>query len=571
MGNQRQRRKPQTRRPDENRKPNTRYRKDDSDAQGEIESRGRAGNHISWYVPDPNLLADSASIPFSYRTGDDLRVGLTYQATPPEGGINLAERPYIMSGVAAAYFTPTYGDLSDSRSAGNVASTAVYSWIRHANSGSRNYDHVDLMLYMLAMDSVYMGILTLQRMVAAAMTYNRWSTYIPEALSTALGCGNFSELISNLPEARSRINAMILKATTLAVPQTFSIFDRHAYMCSSVYMDEPNDRAQYYVYVPRKLWKFTIGANSAGELRAVDFCKPKPDANWRRLFSIVEECLNALYGDEDAGIMSGDILKAYGEGQLVRLATMPQDVTLIPIYDHDMLVQFHNAVPWGDVIGYNTSTEVVAAPAIVQNNSDLTQGPFLVNQFKTDGAFITPKTTTDPYITVGWPLDLHNEITPENVMLGTRLSTRVVLRSVDGGTSGNTSVLDSYNSAFASEIVNNIYIYTFNKPVGAAPGEIVLESLKYDGIGKWFSSPMNQGTDPLRIVARASTFTLFPLIYVPYNYTNTTTWGNNYFIPVGNIDKLTYLSFSNLQSLHDVAMLGLFNVPRLTYGTTSNA
>lgn len=514
------------------------------------EANGRGGNHISWYVPDPNMLSNVANVPFSFRTGDVLHSGLTTDTFGEAGSEKdtVKNTDFYMPGIACGYFTPTYGDLSDPRSAGNVASTAVYSWIRHANSGSRNYDNVDLMLYLLAMDSVYMGITTLQRFIGLAMYYNRWSTYTPEAIAKALGMDDFADFQANLAEARYRLNAMILKASTLAVPSTFPIFTRHAYMCSSLYMDEPNDRAQYYAYVPTVLWRFGLDDKQLGRLRAVTFCKNDTSAprEWRDLFRVVEDCINMLYGDEDSGIMSGDILKAYGKENLVTLSTITSELTLLPIYDHQMLVQFHNGVPWGDLEANDVAP--AAYPEIKQENSDLSGGPYLVNSFKFVNGIFYDNDNNTPSLT----LDLHNEISPENVMEATRLM------SWNAVVSTGPALQDLEHTTFGSEVMNRYNIFTWNldKP----------DSLAEHGFAGIGPKQIKSGTlsaAALTTIAVASTFSLFPLIYMPYS---SKVW-----IPTGNMDKVTSISFQNLKSLHNVAMLGLFNVPRLSFGLSANS
>ena len=206
-----------------------------------------AGNHISWYVPDPNMLKDVASIPFNFRVGDRMPVTMG-QTTPAD--TKFYQEDWVEPGIYSVRFLPTYGDLTDAQSAGNVASTAVYSWVRHANSGSRNYDSVDLMLYLLAMDSIYMGITWCQRLIANVMAYSRVNIYPPAGFIKSMGVQWTDSVAGDLPSMRNRLNQMILKATTLAVPRALPIYERHAFMCANIYADNTEERTQFYIFNP---------------------------------------------------------------------------------------------------------------------------------------------------------------------------------------------------------------------------------------------------------------------------------------------------------------------------------
>lgn len=60
-------------------------------------------------------------------------------------------------GILTIRFVTSLGVANGSvASAINVAAKNIYSYVRFANSGARNYDSPDLMMYLLAMDSAYM-------------------------------------------------------------------------------------------------------------------------------------------------------------------------------------------------------------------------------------------------------------------------------------------------------------------------------------------------------------------------------------------------------------------------------
>lgn len=60
-------------------------------------------------------------------------------------------------GIAAIHYVPTIGTSGTTEaSAANIAAKNIYAYVRYANSGARNYEAVDLMMYLMACDSAYM-------------------------------------------------------------------------------------------------------------------------------------------------------------------------------------------------------------------------------------------------------------------------------------------------------------------------------------------------------------------------------------------------------------------------------
>ena len=505
------------------------------------------GNHIEWYVPDKNQLDNVASILFSHRTGSRMELGYHYDGTV--GSNRLTSSPYRIPGAIAARFTPTFGNLENSQSAGNVANTAIYSWVRHANSGSRNYDAVDLGLYLFAMDSIYTGLMHLTRIVATVMTFNRWNEYLPSDLLTIQGCKPLNSagnsIATELPRMRAWLNNMILKTTTLAAPRTLPIYDRHAYMCTNVFVDEPNEFGQFYLYVPENLWKFGYsgsGSTSKGCLNAVKFVDKKVISDWTVLFSTVQSLIDAVYGDEDCGIMTGDLLKAYGPEGIVKLATVPDDVALMPVYDHDALIQFHNAIPYGELVPMlDQSTPRIdqiipanAGPSPYLQNSWSVRNP--LPGYQHPGEFM-------------FPLDLHNDVNPENIMRATRCQALIVATKVAPDL--KPFIIDYSRSELSCEFINSFTIHN------REPEDSTLGYYEWDKYFQYADSAVGSW-----LYAHAASFTLAPLMFY------TVKQGPTIYdlVPFGNIDKMTVLSEANLRQLHQVAMLGVFNVPRISLG-----
>ena len=498
--------------------------------------RSYGGNHISWYVPDQNLLADVASIPFNYRTGDP------YIVTN-----ELADQTVYVPGVVSVRYVPTYGTITSPNDPVNVAATAAYSWIRHANSGSRNYDAPDLMLYLMAMDSVYSGITWLQRSISMLNCFNAQSRYFPNGILKACGIDvEAGQVFGKLPYYRAWLNNLILRATTLAVPRTLPLYERHAFMNSNVYSDEPNGKAQMYVFNPDYLYKFQLNTDGSGMLAATQFM---PDATSVQtldtFFGIVQSCIDAIYGDEDAGIMSGDILKAYGANGIFKLVTVPEDLVLVPVYDRDFLEQIHNATIVGEFLSGDITQHLEEVGSGL--TSYLQQTLLLLDDYKNSSY---PGSTAG--IVQNGPkfLDIHQDPTPEVVMKATRF----MMADFIAGTTGSSPTLQP--TAVGTEIVTAARLYTFE-------GTASNPTLSAVGFGGTFLS----AAAAVSRISRAMQVSYWPLLYL------WETQPNDHYgmYLLGNTDRMTLLSVQNIRQLHQVAMLGVFNVPRLTLGFTDNA
>lgn len=86
-------------------------------------------NDPSWYAADATLMRDAASIPFSWSVGTTLDIGV--------------DENYVVPGICAIDTVPSFGYSTDTTSPLNIAARSMYSFIRHANSGSANYDAPD--------------------------------------------------------------------------------------------------------------------------------------------------------------------------------------------------------------------------------------------------------------------------------------------------------------------------------------------------------------------------------------------------------------------------------------------
>lgn len=286
-------------------------------------------NDPAWYAADPAILRDVASIPFSWASGTSIDLN----------GAHDFPKFISFPGLQVQYLYPAMGYSDGPSSPINVAAHSVYTFVRHANAGHANYDAPDLMIYILAMSQVYSYINYLQRMYGMLTLYSQRNRYLPDALISYSG-GDPKSLREHYADFRYGINLLINKAASFAVPGNMSLFKRQAFLYQNVYTEGTSAKDQLYMYSPLAFWKYVLNTDSSGKLAIV---KLPTVGTYDALLQFGNDLLAPLLASEDMNIMSGDILKAYGNEGIIRLASLPDSYPLVPIFDIGVLEQMKNA------------------------------------------------------------------------------------------------------------------------------------------------------------------------------------------------------------------------------------
>lgn len=302
-------------------------------------------NDPAWYGMDQSLLRDSASVPFVYPMGAPVSTGMALksQVTVP--------------GICAMELCPTTGFSVEPNSPINIAANSLYTFVRHANSGSRNYDSPNLMMYILAAADVFSYINFLQRVYGVAMLYNQMNRYIPEGLLKAMHV-DAKSVRDNLANFRYGINVLINKASSLAVPANIPLFRRKAFIYSNIYKEGMSLKDQLYMFVPAGFYQYADPANlnfvpfvpgqliihTAQGSTVSDFnVADHTEFTYSDLLNYGMDLLSTLFGSEDMGIMNGDILKAYGSEGILKLQELPENYSIDFVFDIAVLEQMKNA------------------------------------------------------------------------------------------------------------------------------------------------------------------------------------------------------------------------------------
>lgn len=261
-------------------------------------------------------------------------------------GLNAPRLP----GILTFRSTPNFVSNSDMV---NVAATSIYTFVRHANSGRTNYEASDLMVYLIAMSEIYVAIAELTRAYGIASYFTSQNLYSGHILE-ALGFEPI-ETRNQLADLRYSLNVLINKVKAFAVPRAFNYFDERISEHLNVYSDEPGNRGQFMAIIPgiRGVFNATREGGSS-----IDFVEVPLVRNIFDYIETINDVVEDLRANEDINIMSGDILKAYGDN-LYTPQPVPVDLVTTPVFDELQLLQFQNG---------HFPSEIHISPLIQTNN-----------------------------------------------------------------------------------------------------------------------------------------------------------------------------------------------------------
>lgn len=516
-------------------------------------------NDWRWYAQSPELIRDYASYPFGYPVGAPTDVKFTSDPT----------QVLCVPGFMTLYFQPTIGYADQENSPINVAMRKFYTEVRKANSGATNYEAPDMMMYLVAMDSVFMYVAMVKRLYGLLIQATPLNRYYTKALVQAMGV-NYSDVIKHIPDLRGFINLMCAKANALCVPNSLSYMARHSWMCEGLYLDSNTSKAQTYFYMPTDF--YTLGQTTT-EQPATNLVYKEwiPDlflrstaSGWGTLNnfdSIVNmgwELLNVLIEDQAMNIMSGDILKAFGPEGVIRLVGIPDEYIVLPSYSPEVSSQIENATVFGAKLADAQVTQDLGI-----GKGYITCTPKVQIPLRTTGA----TTVTSAEGATGAIMNLlnsarflnmhHDGVTPEEVMVATRLmnipddifTNPWVL--INGQGSVKWITLQTKCHSIGSEVIVGAQFFRFSTASSGAMGNL-------DGVPFYTFVPHS--------LAQTAMWTVFD--WAPFEYpmsvsyaTSGSTATVNSVVPydvVGDIDNYAILKAENLTNLSTVALLSEF-------------
>lgn len=515
---------------------------------------GAKGSNAPLWHGSPELLLAAASFPYAYVSGKRVPWNNPILETLPSKQGNY----FVNSGLATLNVCPVYGAPEDAQAPINVAAQAEYSFTRHANSGARNYYAPDQMLFFAAMDQVFAYINWLERIYGNARKFLNINRYVGEAVLLAEGV-DADDIRKNLLQFYGRINVLIDKAAQFAVPANLTIYQRHAAMFQGFYAEGESVKDQLYAFMPSHFYYFDL-INDAGAL--IPKLAPRFGygldhyASVDELITFGEDMIKRIISDDDFGLMSGDILKAY-QGNIIKLQSLQLEYQAPITTDLYMLESFKNA----------TVVPTVAPGALMHS---ATKGYLIQAVQAVYHAPAPDRRTENTFYYVGQKNALRtlleNRIittirvnpTPADTMEMTRL----VVGAKDYTDNSTGDVIESVCSLVCStEVAMSASYWNWTYNITKREWEITAMTSSYVttfaiGTSADFSA------SSVRLFARVSAFKFHPamhvLTYKEGTVANSASFTDGYLN--FDVDNYTMLDQNNIDMLHTADLLGLFDV-----------
>lgn len=485
--------------------------------------RKKGTNDWRWYAISEQIAKDFSSFPYNVMQGLDLKLNVTTYVTDSSGSVSrlhtVARSKAMGVGIIDYFNTPGY---ADQRTSGiNMAATQLYTAVRRKNSGAKNYEAADLMMYILAMREVYAEILEDRRILGLAGLYALENHYLPDLLIKSLGIKT-DDLQENLAVYRGRLNLLITKANALAVPKYFTAFNRADFICSNLFADSTSIRGQFYMFKREYRYTYSATASTSGTaLIATPTENMNSNITFAARLTALENMLDALFLDDDVNTMSGDIMKAFGYDALYTISEINEDYVVQPLFDENILAQIENCVINGGV-GFEGGPTPPVAINVTQQNQLITFMP-------TSSVFTS--TGEIPVL--------------DSVVFNSHKDEPSYTDNLDWSRliTAGTKQLDNYivYDSFGLEFVIRLTICKY------LPGTDTLSSYT-------FSQVAVEDAQDLPYAA-LSEFDWHPLVYIPEGSISVQ---NGRFVIFGDLKKYTVLDVDTVRNIHNAAVTAAF-------------
>lgn len=479
----------------------------------------------SLYATNSRLVEDAGKLAFAQALGNSYSLG-SYATININNRVTGINTDNYMAGIVRIGLRPSYGGTLTPTSPLNMATRHIYSFVRHANSGRANYEAADLMLYLLQMNEVLKLYSWFVRLYGICRTYNHKNRYYPKRIVEAMGV-DFEDLIKNLASLRFQINVFAAKVNSLNIPMNMPLFKESIYMYSNLYLDGTDEKAQTYFFDPVSYYEYQpVESTTGGMLKEVTWTSLTTNYKVSDLIDKLNSLLFSILQDEDMNIMSGDILKAYGSENMLRLPQLPEDYMLYPIYDEMVLTQIQNM------------------SITNRDNADITQEDQLLVSNPVFFA-LSPANTIGKLLSFRW-----DNPTPEQVISATRLS--IITPVTETAQSDNLRIFRSITGDGVRVVTGTHIVASLHVICGDSSSPLLNSGVMISKDTRALLSPGTAG------IVYPTQFNYFPIRYV--FLVDETNASYDYFGVIGDVQNYTILSKEDLDKQHEVALLSLFGI-----------
>lgn len=256
------------------------------------------------------------------------------EVTPIPRSVNTAA-----SGICTLHWLPCYGVATSVNDPLNLIMKQEYTFIRHANSGARNYEPSDLGIEMLALDSLRSAYAEALRLYQTLNDYTPLNRYRPVEVVKSMGF-DFDSFLNNMPQFRINLEKWANIISCYYLPKNITIFARHELLSSVIYTDGSVPQAQMYVFSADGFYSYQV----VDHVKGLSIVSKPYDCTYNQFVSIIDGLISAFLLSSDVDLINGDILKAYGTEGIHEGVNLPDAMARVPLVeDYNMLHSIRNA------------------------------------------------------------------------------------------------------------------------------------------------------------------------------------------------------------------------------------
>lgn len=299
-------------------------------------------NDVNWYSKNPEMLERAARMSFGVPNGYTSK--LFYGDTTTTGNL-------WTPGIAILYYTHGTGNAYAQSDAVQTAMFSLYAVLRSKQTSYSTYSPEDYMMYLLAINEVYIMYSQLARAYGLMNTINTESLYQPKKLIEALGF-NYTDLVRNRRDIPNVLDSIAAQLAPYHVPDVLPYMQREFWLPSGVYSDSATAKHQLYAFKPTvyRTWDDMFATGS--KLQAHTYKWVQADGNidaeatytLNEYQELVNGVINCLIQSEDVGVLSSNVLLAYGAENLYTLGAFDPNYAILPTNDYTVLSQIENSM-----------------------------------------------------------------------------------------------------------------------------------------------------------------------------------------------------------------------------------
>jgi len=527
--------------------------------------KGDAENDPAWYDRNAPLVSDAANIPYSNPLGDAIIAmdGNAILRVSATGSVTVKSQSdytkYSIPGILTLKTKPSFGSNDTIKDPVNVAATMLYTELRYNNSGRKNYDMADSFIYCASMADVYSFIVWVERIYAKAFVYSQRNKYVGQALLDSENIDS-SSIVNNLANLRYWLNSYIHKVAAFAVPASIMYFQRRAWMYSHVYLENPdaNIKDQMYQFTPDGFYHYNLDSTGAGMLEyktISDIIGDSSPIDYNDLRTIGEWLVSNIVGDEDFGLISGDVLRAFGVENIIHIVPLDEYLDFVPVYDEYVLLQMKNA----DVVDLlSGSVSGACAPYYTETLDGTAKEYHLGNLYQSFSGLLKSQEGVELS-------NMHASHTVSNV--ATVKMNKIFDLNTPNPQPVDTMEISRLKVGYKDQIINDSGSNRESYVLLSTGADVVvglrITSFRNDGrlVHGYRTDCIYDANDSAELAALLSSGA-FNFTYMPHIYKiGLTSQAMDTLVCLSNIANYSIQPSEVLQKMHEVAMLSLFYVP----------